>query len=476
MHAVQVEVVRPGIKRIYVTLLTAWLCMVCTVPLSRAGELNWNTNSSLVSADYSSTKLLPVLERVAASTGWRVYLEPDALSHQVSAKFKNLPPGEALRMLLGDLNFALVPNDGKQRLYVFRTAQRNATQLVKPQDADAKAGVSKKIGNELIVRLKPGMKIEDIAKLVGAKVTGRIDELNAYRLQFDDEEAANKARDLLASNSDVSSIEDNYVVDRPEVPVVTPATSGGLPNLQLKPPPDSGKVIIGLIDTPVQSLGSGLDKFLLESISLSGETQLNPSELTHGTSMLETMLKALETSTKGSTSVQILPVDVYGNNASTSTFDVAQGIAKAINAGANPINLSLGSPADSQFLRDLITEAYNKGILIFAAKGNEPVQTPVYPAAYNGVIAVTAIDQGQIAPYANRAAIPAVGAPGTGVVHFNGKAYIVSGTSVSTAFVSGLAAGYMEVNSKTATQTRDYIQGALGTSAGTSGKPAGASK
>lgn len=460
-------------NRFYAALLTVWLFMAGSVLGLRAGDLNWNTNSNLVSADYSSAKLLPVLERVAATTGWRVYLEPDALSHQVSAKFKNLPPGEALRLLLGDLNFALVPNEGKQRLYVFRTAQRNATQLVKPEDGDAKKGVAKKIGNELIVRLKPGMKIEDIAKLVGAKVTGRIDELNAYRLQFDDDEAANKARDLLANNSDVSSVEDNYVVDRPEVPVVTPATTGGLPNLQLKPPSGSENIVIGLIDTPVQSLGGGLDKFLMEALSVSGETQLNGKELTHGTSMSETILKALETSTKGSTSVRILPVDVYGNNASTTTFDVAQGIAKAVNAGANPINLSLGSSADSPFLRDLITEAYNKGILIFAAKGNEPVQTPVYPAAYSGVIAVTAIDQGQIAPYANRAAIPAVGAPGTGLVHFNGQAYVVSGTSVSTAFVSGLAAGYMEVNNKTAAQTRDYIRGALGTGTGAAGKPAG---
>ena len=436
--------------------------MVSPVACLWAGELSWNTNSGLVSADYSSAKLLPVLERVAISTGWHVYLEPNALSHQVSAKFKNLPPGEALRLLLGDLNFALVPNSGKQpRLYVFRTAQQNATQLIQPEEAKVKSEVSKKIGNELIVRLKPGTKIEDIAKLVGAKVTGRIDELNAYRLEFEDDAAADSARELLADNSDVASVEDNYVVDRPDAPIPSALTGGGLPNLTLKPPANSGKIVIGLVDTAVQSLGSGLDKFLLETRSLAGEAQLNPNEPTHGTSMAENILKALESATKGSTSVQILPVDVYGNNSSTSTFDVARGITEAINAGANPINLSLGSSADSQILRDLVAEAYKKGILFFAAKGNEPVQTPVYPAAYNEVIAVTAVDQGQVASYANRANIPAVGAPGTAVVYLNGRAYLVTGTSVSTAFVSGLSAGHMESNNKTAIQTGEYIRAAL---------------
>ena len=38
--------------------------------------------------------------------------------------------------------------------------------------------------------------------------------------------------------------------------------------------------------------------------------------------MAETMLRALEMMTKGSTSVQILPIDVYGPNESTSTFDL----------------------------------------------------------------------------------------------------------------------------------------------------------
>ena len=50
------------------------------------------------------------------------------------------------------------------------------------------------------MRLKPGAKIDDLARSLGAKVIGRIDSLNAYRLQFQDQAAADTAREQLAAN------------------------------------------------------------------------------------------------------------------------------------------------------------------------------------------------------------------------------------------------------------------------------------
>src|SRR5207245_2052179 len=226
------------------------------------------------------------------------------------------------------------------------------------------------------------------------------------------------------------------------------ASNPGAPpvHLQLNPPPSNGRVVVGLIDTAVQALGNDLDRFLLKQISAAGDAQLSPDTPSHGTSMAETILRGLEMTTKGSTSVQILPVDVYGPNASTSTFDVANGIALAINGGANVLNLSLGSEGDSPVLRDLIQSAIQKNIAFFAAAGNQPVTTPFYPAAYSdlGVNAVTAIDHGQLAPYANRGSFVTAGAPGTSIFDFNGQQWSAVGTSSSTAVASGMAAGYMD--------------------------------
>jgi len=73
-----------------------------------ADTFNWNAKQNRVTADIRSLKLNPLLEQVSSATGWQVFLEPDT-THTASAKFKDVPPGEALRLLLGDLNFALVP-------------------------------------------------------------------------------------------------------------------------------------------------------------------------------------------------------------------------------------------------------------------------------------------------------------------------------------------------------------------------------
>ena len=451
----------PGAQSIALPLLAALaLALLLSVPARAADTFNWDTNRNRVTADIKSGKLLPLLEQVASVTGWQIFLEPDTTC-DVSAKFDRLPPGEALRLLLRDLNFALVPQtNAASRLYVFRTTMQKATQSVRaPRPSDSAQGKGKLIPNELIVRLKPGAKIDELAKLLGAKVLGRIDSLNAYRLQFEDQAAADAARQQLAANPDVTSVDNNYSFDR--LPAPAGAQSSSLPpppQLQLKPPPSDGRIIVGLVDTAVQSLGKDLDPFLLDTISVAGQAQPDPNNPTHGTSMAETILRSVAAMTKGSSSVQILPVDVYGPSTSTTTFDVANGIASAVNAGANPINLSLGSEGDSPFLRSLVQDAASKGIVLIGAAGNSPVTTPYYPAAYPEVMAVTAVEQGQIASYANRGSFVSLGAPGTSIIYFNGQPYYVSGTSAAAAFTTGIAAGYRDATGNSTAQMQAFLR------------------
>jgi hypothetical protein len=439
-------------------LLIALVSVLLSCTAFAADTLNWNTNRNRVSADIESEDLLPLLEQIATATGWHVLVEPDTL-HTVSAKFSNVTPGEALRLLLGDVNFALVPGtNSTARLFVFRTARDKATRTVLAPKRASHTAEPKVIPNELIVRLKPGVKIDELAKQLGAKVIGRIDGLNAYRLQFDDPTATGAAREQLASNSDVASIENNFQIDRPEIPQQAAGGGAPMPQLQLKPPSGDGRIVIGLVDTAVQSLGNNLDQFVLKQLSVTGDAQIDPNSPTHGTSMAETMLRTLQMLGNGSSSVLILPVDVYGANETTSTFDVAQGIAMAVNKGANPINLSLGSPADSQVVRDLIAEGNQKGITFYAAKGNTPDVTPYYPAADAGVTAVTALDpNGQVAPWANKAPISAVGAPGTVLITFDNQTYVVQGTSPATAITSATAANFMAAKSISASDAQALI-------------------
>ena len=83
-----------------------------------------------VSADVRGEALWPLLEDIAHQTGWHIFVEPGA-ERNASVKFKDLPSGDALKMLLGDLNFALVPQtNAPALLYVFRTTMQNATRRV----------------------------------------------------------------------------------------------------------------------------------------------------------------------------------------------------------------------------------------------------------------------------------------------------------------------------------------------------------
>jgi len=120
---------------------------------------------------------------------------------------------------------------------------------------------------------------------------------------------------------------------------------------------------------------------------------------------------------------------------------VALGIQAAVDNGANVLNLSLGGTGNSSVLDSVIQQAIAAGIPIFAAAGNQPVGTPTYPAANSGVMAVTATQGGQIAPYANFGSFVELAFPGGVVIYLGGTAYLEQGTSVSTATATGVAVG-----------------------------------
>jgi hypothetical protein len=413
----------------------------------------WHRNPDRVDADVRSLTLPQLLQQITLQTGWRVYVEPGA-AHNASAKFKNEPFGNALKMLLGDLNFALVPQtNASSRLYVFSTRMENATRLV-----HAAQTVAKHVANELLVKIKPGTDIDALAKLIGAKITGRNDKLGLYRLQFDNSTATDAAFSQLQNNSDVADVDYNYIFNPPDtVQSIANAPLGPI-SLTLNPPGDSGKFIVGLIDTPVQPLDASLEQFLLKQLSAVDDASMDRTDPTHGTAMAETILRALASASGGGTSAQILPVNVYGSGETTTSWDVAVGIQLAVDNGANVLNLSLAGAGDSSILDSVIQQAIAAGIPVFAAAGNQPVNTPMFPAADSGVIAVTATQGNQLASYANYGSFVDLALPGGNVIFLGNQAYVVQGTSVSTAYASGVAAGNKAGSSATWAQILAAMQ------------------
>ncbi|NJQ01431.1 type VII secretion-associated serine protease mycosin [Streptomyces zingiberis] len=128
---------------------------------------------------------------------------------------------------------------------------------------------------------------------------------------------------------------------------------------------------------------------------------------------------------------------------------LAEGIRWAADQGADVINLSLGDDSESAHPEpgedSAVQYALAKGAVVVASAGNggEDGDRVSYPAAYPGVIAVTAVDRdGSRAPFSTRRWYATVCAPGVDIVIADPdrRYYEGWGTSAAAAFVSGSAA------------------------------------
>lgn len=442
-------------------LVAAWFA-AAPFPCLAADVLKWDAARDRVDARIETWTVPQVLGRIAASTGWDIFLDP-AITNRVTTSFTAKQTGEALGRLLGEYNYALVPEtNGRSRFYVFRNSRAQATREIDPIAASIKPATNR-IGNELVVTLKPGEKIEVLAKKLGAKIVGRADDQNTYRLRFEDDKAADTARASLGSDPAVESVDSNYYVSRPETAQAA-GRAGGPLSLIPKASPNGQYTVVGLIDSAVQPKDGTFAEFLLPGVSVN-ETAAGTEGPSHGTSMAETILRGLSASSEEkSTTVRLLPVDVFGaNGEQTTTFDIANGVYKAVNGGAMIVNMSMGGDGDSSFLYRTIKSAHDQGVVFIAAAGNEPVTTPTYPAAYPEVIAVTASDRtGNLASYANRGSFVDAIAPGGGLVTYKGQQYYVVGTSTSTAYASGLAAAIAERSKQNGASVEAAVRKALG--------------
>jgi type VII secretion-associated serine protease mycosin len=155
--------------------------------------------------------------------------------------------------------------------------------------------------------------------------------------------------------------------------------------------------------------------------------------------------------------VRILPVRVILEDAdperkrarTEKSGALADGIRWAADHGADVINLSLGDDSESAHPEPredtAIQYALAKGVSVVASAGNGGLQgnRASYPAAYPGVIAVTAVDNlGTRAPFSTRHWYATVCAPGDDIVmpDPDRKYYRGQGTSPAAAFVSGTIA------------------------------------
>ena len=206
----------------------------------------------------------------------------------------------------------------------------------------------------------------------------------------------------------------------------------------------SEPVRVAVIDTAIDEIHPDLAGAVEARFdAIGGATR--PRILDHGTAVAGAI--AARGRLKGvDPNVRILSARAFdgdGAGKSGSTMSLLKAIDWAARERAKVVNMSFAGPPDPA-LRDIVAAAVGKGVTLVAAAGNAgPQSPPLYPAADEGVIAVTATDaDDRRYERANIGRYIAVAAPGVDVLlpAPQGSYALETGTSVSAALVSGVAA------------------------------------
>ncbi|MDA7915899.1 S8 family serine peptidase [Verrucomicrobia bacterium] len=417
-------------------------------------SLSWDKAGGKVSANIDNWPVQKALKKIAGNTGWEIFMEPD-LSLLVRTRFKNLDQEEALRRITSPLNFALVPEkNAPDRLYIFSTDRNRATERLESDD-------SSRIEDELILMLEDGADADDIARKLNGTIIGSIGDLNAYRLKFNDSNSVRNALDQISQMDDVNA-DFNYSIERPPSPMAMPGATAFPLNLNPSPTTREDAIIIGLIDTAIQLDGSPYADFVLEQLAVGAKSVTSSIYPTHATHVLDALFTGYASaSSLTDTIVRVVSVDVYGNQGSTSTFDVTDGAIQAVEAGATVLNFSLGGPDETDYFKAFVENMTESGIIITAAAGNQGSSTPSYPAAYPEAVSVTAVDtKGNLTSYANTGStVDAVG-PGTNLAEFSEGVFRSEGTSVAAPHVAGATAARIEAGLSPAAASQSVVEAA----------------
>jgi subtilisin family serine protease len=352
----------------------------------------------------------------------------------------------------------------------------------------AQTGNQEFVKGEIIVELKPGASIDGLNARFGTRTLQRMYGTNFYRLGTPKSKKESKWRKKVAKDPDVLSASLNPVVVNP-INAFARATQNfpdgfatpGRSQVEYKEQhfelslsdvhrrSSGAGVVVAVIDTGVDISHNDLASRLWtdsddpengvddDSDGLTDDFRgwdfiADDNNPTDEPGSPQTTIAGHGTFIAGiiallAPDARILPVRAFRLDGTSDAFTVASAVKYAADHGAQVINLSFGSPEDSNVLHDAILYARARGSVLIAAMGNENQNAdnnPQFPAAWKtDAMGVAAIDlTGRRAAFSNYGSAASVSAPGVRIIStYTGQSYAVwSGTSFAAPFAAAEAA------------------------------------
>ncbi len=334
------------------------------------------------------------------------------------------------------------------------------------------------VPGQLVVKLEPWADIGNINREYGTRTISRLPGGGKiYLLRTPRDANPVRLAGRIAADPRVLYAEPNFRAGTPEGSRRHNAWPGGIPEPSTDPSPYRTQYAVGalklseahginkgagsvvaVIDTGVQANHPALSGRLTSARYDFVDGDSNPADVGNGRDddrdgMKDEMV-GHGTHVAGivalaAPAARIMPVRALDSEGRGTTFGIARSIRYAVGKDADVINLSLGSSRESELLEDMIGDDDDddqtaRGAVFVAAAGNDNNSVRQYPAAEDGAVAVTSVDQERkksgFANYGSEWVT--IAAPGSGIYSPfpTGRYALWDGTSMATPFIAGQAA------------------------------------
>lgn len=308
------------------------------------------------------------------------------------------------------------------------------------------------VADEILVQVRSGTRPDEFRQLLrqlGATVVASIPELGIYQLRLAPGVNIPDLVEQLNRNPLLERAEPNYADRLPRQPREDgeAAARAQAPALgESKMPP------LAILDSGLLA-GVGLDGVVVGTYDALFPDNAMADPQGHGTQMALVAAGAIPPVGAGAPGegVPLVAVRAFDEEGATSNFALMRAIRYSLEQGARVINLSWGTATRSDFIAEAVAYAQSRGAIVVAAAGNEPTGRAIYPAAYPGVVAVSALNADS-SPWSrsNYGDFVTVSAPGRASfpIGHEGPPGAYAGTSIASAHVARELALYFARNPK----------------------------